>query len=208
MKRTLLIISIALLIILAGCGKDPVALTIKEGNPILGNPDAPVIITEYSDFECPYCGKVARDTLPDVKKNYVDTGKVAIIFKHYPLPGHRYAMPAAQAAECAYQQGKFWEYEEKLFNNQDTLQKQALQDYAEELGLNMDEFNSCFDDPRIKAKIQLSQQEGDNLGITGTPTFFFSDGNKIEGAYPYADFERVIEKALQSTNATVNITSN
>lgn len=201
-------ISIALLIILAGCGKDPVALTIKEGNPILGNPDAPVIITEYSDFECPYCGKVARDTLPDVKKNYVDTGKVAIIFKHYPLPGHRYAMPAAQAAECAYQQGKFWEYEEKLFNNQDTLQKQALQDYAEELGLNMDEFNSCFDDPRIKAKIQLSQQEGDNLGITGTPTFFFSDGNKIEGAYPYADFERVIEKALQSTNTTVNITSN
>lgn len=208
MKRTLLMISIALLIILAGCGKDPVALTIKEGNPILGNPDAPVIITEYSDFECPYCGKVARDTLPDVKKNYVDTGKVAIIFKHYPLPGHRYAMPAAQAAECAYQQGKFWEYEEKLFNNQDTLQKQALQDYAEELGLNMDEFNSCFDDPRIKAKIQLSQQEGDNLGITGTPTFFFSDGNKIEGAYPYADFERVIEKALQSTNTTVNITSN
>lgn len=198
MKKYLIISGVVLLLILAGCGKEPTTqLTLKEGNPTLGNPDAPIIITEFSDFECPYCARAARDTLPDLKTNYIDTGKVALVFKNYPLPLHRYAMSAAQAAECAYQQDKFWEYHDVLFAHQEELQKKALFDYAEEIGLNMDEFEACYDDPRIKASIQLDTQEGDNKGITGTPTFIFSDGSKLEGAYPYSEFEKIIEKISQ-----------
>jgi protein-disulfide isomerase len=106
-----------------------------EGEPVLGNPDAPVTLVEISDFQCPYCGKFARETFPQIKKEYIDAGKVKAVFKNFPLPAHTYAQKAAEAGECANEQGKFWEYQEKLFANQNALSITDLKKYAQELGL-------------------------------------------------------------------------
>jgi len=106
-----------------------------EGDPVLGSSNAPVTMVEISDFQCPFCGKYARETFPQIKKEYVDTGKVKIIFKNFPLPMHPNAQKAAEAAECAADQGKFWEYKEKLFANQNNLSVEDLKKYAQESGL-------------------------------------------------------------------------
>jgi protein-disulfide isomerase len=106
-----------------------------EGEPALGSLDAPVTLVEVSDFQCPYCGKFARETFPQIKKEYIDIGKVKAVFKNFPLPGHTYAQKAAEAGECANEQGKFWEYQEKLFANQNALSITDLKKYAQELGL-------------------------------------------------------------------------
>ena len=106
-----------------------------EGEPVLGSPDSPVTLVEISDFQCPYCGKFARETFPQIEKEYIDTGKVKAVFKNFPLPAHTYAQKAAEAGECANEQGKFWDYQEKLFANQNALSITDLKKYAQELGL-------------------------------------------------------------------------
>ena len=106
-----------------------------EGEPVLGNSDAPVTFVEISDFQCPYCGKFARETFTQIKKEYIDNGKVNAVFKNFPLPSHTYSQKAAEAGECANEQGKFWEYQEKLFANQSALSITDLKKYAQELGL-------------------------------------------------------------------------
>lgn len=107
-----------------------------DGEPILGKADAPVTMIEFSDFQCPFCARYTSQTFPQIKKEYIDTGKVRAVFKNFPLPFHSDAQKAAEAGECAAEQGKFWEYKEKLFQNQSNLSVSDLKEYASELSLN------------------------------------------------------------------------
>jgi protein-disulfide isomerase len=165
------------------------------GSASRGNDSAKVVVVEFSDFQCPYCGNAAKDAVAQIERDYVNTGKVKLVFKHFPLPFHQYAAKAAEAAECAKDQGKFWEMHDKLFSNQAALTVDDLKRYASDLGLNTAEFNQCLDSG---AKIQFVHNDvnyGTQLGVTGTPTFYIN-GNQIVGAQPYATFKQAIDTAL------------
>ncbi len=159
---------------------------------VRGSDTAKVTITEFSDFQCPYCGN-AQPVLEEILKNY--QGKVKLVYKHFPLQFHQYAEKAAEASECAADQGKFWEYHDLLFGNQDSLTKSDLKNYAEQIGLDMDKFNSCLDSGIMAERVKNDLNEGIKLGVSGTPAFFIN-GQKVIGAQPYFVFQSAIERAL------------
>ena len=155
------------------------------------NLDAEVIITEYSDFECPYCQR-AYPTVNQLKEKYGD--KIAFEFKHFPLSFHANAQKAGEASECARDQGKFWEYHDVLFETKQ-LDVNSLKKHAADLGLNSAKFNACLDNGDKTSKVQQDFQEGQQAGVRGTPTFFIN-GNPLVGAQPIANFEAIIDKLL------------
>jgi len=160
---------------------------------IRGNPDAPITIVEFSDFQCPYCYQ-AYWTVKNVLKKY--GAKVKLSYRDMPLAGAE-ADPngTAAAARCAGEQGKYWEYHDLLFENQDDLGPRAFREFAGDLNLNATQFESCLESAKFRASIQEDFQEGLRLGITGTP-FFFINGIPINGARPQPDFEQTIESEL------------
>lgn len=164
-------------------------------DPVKGNETASVTIIEFSDFECPFCGRHFAHTYPQIIESYVDTGKVKYVFKNFPLSFHKKAQKAAEAAECAFDQGKFWEYHDTLFENQEELAISNLRFYAANLGLNTSEFDECLDSNKYKAEVKKDFEEGLELGVKGTPTFFIN-GKKLVGALPFYEFENAIEAAL------------
>jgi protein-disulfide isomerase len=165
----------------------------------LGAEDAPVTIIEYSDFECPFCGKFATDTGPLIKSDYVDAGKVKMIYKHFPLTQtHTYAQKAAEASECAAEQGKFWEMHDLLFQNQNTLYITALKKYAADIGLDTALFNSCLDSGAMAERVRADIDEGRRRGVSSTPLFFVN-GVKISGAQPYSVFKSTIDSELRKS---------
>ena len=169
--------------------------TIKtDGAPILGTADAPVKIAVFSDFQCPYCSRVGPP-LEEVKKHYGD--KVAVVFKHFPLSFHQNAMPAAEAAEAAGEQGKFWEMHDKLFANQKALSRDDLEKYAAELGLDMAKFKASLDSHRNQQKIKDSLAEGQTVGVRGTPSLYINGRAFQPGSgYTLDAFRRVIDTQL------------
>ncbi|MEM2873991.1 MAG: DsbA family protein [Candidatus Nanoarchaeia archaeon] len=171
-----------------------------DDDAILGKTNAPVTIIEFSDFQCPYCGRFATGTLMDIKKNYVDTGKVKLVFRDLPLSFHSNAESAAIAAECAGEQGKYYEFHDKLFANQQNLSIENYKIWAEELGLDIEKFNACLDSEEIKAEVQKDVSDAIAYGITGTPTFLIgNDKNgyvKVVGAQPYDVFKQIIDAEL------------
>jgi protein-disulfide isomerase len=160
--------------------------------PMKGAKNAPVTIVEWSDFQCPFCGRVGP-TIKQIEDTY--KGKVRIAFKHQPLPFHNNAEPAAEASMAAHEQGKFWEMHDKLFANQQQLDRPSLDKYAQEIGLNMARFKAAMDSSKFKDRIQKDSQEGMKVGANGTPTFFVN-GQKIEGAQPFDNFKALIDKEL------------
>src|SRR3989344_2262592 len=166
-----------------------------EGEPILGDPNAKVLMVEVSDFQCPYCANYALNTFPEIKKEYVDTGKVKIVFKNFPLPFHPFAQKAAEAGDCVKEQGKFWEYKEDLFNNQQNISIDDLKKYAKDLGLDVQRFDSCLDSGKFEEKVKKDVQEAIGAGVEGTPTFFIN-GEKFVGALPFSEFQKIIDQAL------------
>ena len=171
-----------------------------ESVTTLGSPDAPVTIVEFSDFQCPYCERFYTQTFSQLKENYIDTGKVRFVFKDFPLSFHEKAMPAALAAECAGEQGKYWDMHDKLFGEQQRWVKSdkpndVFKEFAKELDLNGDQFNECLDSQKYQAEIQADQQEGLAAGVQGTPAFFIN-GQFISGAQPYQVFQQVIDQIL------------
>ncbi|MCX6817766.1 MAG: DsbA family protein [Candidatus Aenigmarchaeota archaeon] len=166
-----------------------------DNDPMLGPADAKVTIVEFSEFVCPFCGRFARDTFPQIKANYIDTSKVRFVFRDYIV--HPTAQIASEASECAYEQGndKYWAYNEKLFNNQGALTSDDLKAYASALGLDTAKFNECLDSGKYKADVDKDTAEGRSYGVTGTPTFFIN-GKKFVGAQPYAKFQAEIDAAL------------
>lgn len=177
------------------------------GSPSKGRADAPLVIVEFSDFECPFCGRYARDTFASVEREYVATGKVRYVFRHFPIErSHPRAMGASQAAECAAAQGKFWELHSELFANQRALHVEALVASAHKLGLNMSSFRACLSAQAVApTRIRHDFEEGSRAGITGTPTFFIGtmtkDGKvkvlrRMVGAQPFAAFKKVLDSLL------------
>ena len=195
--KTILLFGFALFL-LCGCVSIAGEST-SESMEYIENPDAPVTIIEFSDFQCPYCAKFYSETLPKIKEEYVKTGKVRIVYKHFPLAFHENAFKAAEAAECAREQGKFWEMHNKLFENSNALAENKLREYANSIGLNMEQFNSCLDSGKYYEKVIDDLREGQKLGVKGTPTFFIN-GDKIVGAYPYEYFKQVIDRKLQEAS--------
>jgi len=169
----------------------PVDVAIGNG-AVLGNQDAKITIIEFSDFQCPYCEKFYSETFPQLKKEYIDTGKAKLIFRNFPLSFHENAMPSALAAECAKEQGKFWEYHDKLFENQQALDSSSLKKYALDLKLEINKFNDCLDNKKYQSEIQQDIQDGQSAGVTGTPSFFIN-GIPLEGAQPFSAFKQVID---------------
>jgi protein-disulfide isomerase len=154
------------------------------------SPALDVII--FSDFQCPFCSRV-EPTLKQMEKEYA--GKVRFTWKNYPLPFHNNAMPAAQAAMAAGAQGKFWEMHDKLFANQQALDRPALEKYAQELGLDMNKFKADLDSGKYKDVIEAETKEGSAVGVQGTPAVFIN-GRKIAGAYPWDTFKKIADEEL------------
>jgi protein-disulfide isomerase len=162
-------------------------------SPSKGSASAPVEIIEFSDFQCPFCLR-AYPTVRQVLSTYGD--RVRIVYRHYPLPNHPNARPAAEAAACAAEQGKFWQYHDRLFENQTKLSEADLKQHAAELGLNATQFNACVDAHKPKALVDADLRAGEEAGVDGTPAFFIN-GRMVSGAQPYDLFKRVIDEELE-----------
>ncbi len=146
-----------------------------ENEPTLGSADAKVTIVEFSDFECSFCA-AAASTVRQVVNEY--DGKVKLVYKNFPIPSHDDAMAAAEASECAYDQGKFWEYHDKLFENQGNLGIASLRRFANEVGLNERQFIDCLGSGSKNVEVNGDISHGKIAGITGTPAFFIN-GKKL-----------------------------
>ena len=169
---------------------------IGKDEPVRGNSKAKVTLIEFSDYQCSYCVRV-HETLKQLVAEYGD--KVAWVYRHFPLDSiHPYARLAAQSAECAGDQDKFWEYSDDLFTNQADLGqgRSAMVAIADGLSLNMNKFNDCLDSEKYVDKVEADFQEGINNGVTGTPGTFVN-GQLIKGALPLESFKEIIDQALQ-----------
>ena len=168
--------------------------------PPLGDNNAKVIIIEFADFQCPFCAKLFTSVEPQLKKDYIDTGKVKFYFRHYAFLGQESTW-AAEASECANEQGKFWDYHDFLYNHQGqensgAFAKDKLEGFAQQIGLNSSQFNSCLESDKYAQKIKDDLSAGQTAGVQGTPTTFIN-GTLVDGARPYTDFKTVIDQALK-----------
>ena len=161
-----------------------------------GKPEAPVVIVEFSDFQCVYCKKFLRETFPRVKERYIQPGTARIVYRHLAILGEA-SVQAANAAECAGEQEKFWPYHDLLFDRLGPLSFTAskLQGYAGELGLDPRAFAGCFDRGIHRERIRQETILGRRLGMTGTPSFLIN-GRLLIGAYPFEDFAKAIDEAI------------
>jgi protein-disulfide isomerase len=170
-------------------------LSNPENAPVLGDPNAPVTIVEFSDFQCPFCARFYTDTYPSIKSQYVDTGKANIVYRHLPLPFHPEAQPAAEASMCAAEQGKFWEFHDKIFQNQAIMSAANYKAWAAELGLNTGQFNSCVDSREYQDYVEADYAAASAAGVSGTPSFVIN-GELVVGAQPTAVFQQAIDSKL------------
>jgi len=182
----------------------PENLTVKgDAIYVLGKSDAPLTLVEFTDYQCPFCGRFETTTFPEIKKNYIDTGKVRFILRDLPLDFHPFALKAAQSVHCAGDQGKYWEMKELVFKNQNKIDVDSLAGYAKDLSLNGDAFKSCMADGKHLKEIGDEAKYAASLGISGTPTFVLGkavgdsvEGRVIVGAQPLAAFEAAINEML------------
>jgi protein-disulfide isomerase len=186
----------------------PVTVANRANQPTLGNANAKVTVVEFGDFQCPFCKQFYQQTFGQIKTNYIDTGKIKYIFRDFPLTQlHVNAQIAAEAAECANQQGKFWQYHDILYTDGQSdgtgLDKASLEKYADTLGLNSgtfgfgkNKFNQCLESNATLSIVNADQAEGAKDGVTGTPSFFIN-GQLIVGAEPYSQFQQAIDAALK-----------
>jgi len=175
----------------------------------IGSKDAPVTLVEFTDYQCPFCSRFHKNTFFQLKKNFVDTGKVRFISRDLPLPFHKNAFKAARASRCAGEQDKYWEARHLLSSDPRNLSDQALADYARELNLDTDQFHTCLESQKYDAEIKQDISEANQAGITGTPGFVLGKtpkdgtmkGVKISGAQPYASFAARINKLLAASKS-------
>lgn len=179
---------------------------------ILGDPNAPVTIFEFGDYQCPFCGRFFSETESKIRENFIKTGKVKMVYKDFAIvdtfpgvpPARKESHWAAEAAHCAKDQGKFWEYHDALYRaevedgaeNNGNLNKDLFIKIAKDLNLNTGQFSSCFDAGKYKDAVLKSTSEAQIYGVNGTPHFFIGK-EQIIGARPYADFEAVIRAELE-----------
>lgn len=164
----------------------------SEARHIRGGKNAQVKLVEYSDFQCPFCAR-AHPTLQQILQEYGD--KVSLEYRHYPLNFHPFAQKAAEASECAAEQGKFWQFHDYIFEHQAELSLAALPQWADTLGLNTRKFKACLDSSKYASKVQAQFQEGSAKGVDGTPNTFVN-GQPVVGAQPYEAFKQIIDAEL------------
>ncbi|KAA3664782.1 MAG: hypothetical protein DWQ04_03925, partial [Chloroflexi bacterium] len=171
---------------------------VPEGDAfVIGDPDAPVTIVEYTDFQCPYCGRHFAQTFPQIKENFIDTGVVRYVFKDFPLTAiHPQATAASEAARCAGDQGEYLAMHDVIFETQGEWSGRSdandlFTGYAGNLGLDTDSFSECLESGKYTAAVEADAAEGSQLGVNGTPAFFIN-GYFISGAQPYELFEEAI----------------
>lgn len=181
--------------------------TITENGSVkvIGQENAPITMTEYSDFQCPLCKKFFDESIPTIMKNYVETGKVKLVYKQFPLSIHPQAPDAALASECALEQNKFWEMHDLLFKNQDQWSGNAAHNdvfkkFAADLGLNTQQFNECVDTQKHVGNVNKDYQEGLAKAVRGTPTFYIND-QLIVGAQATSVFTDALDKQLATLGA-------
>jgi protein-disulfide isomerase len=174
--------------------------------PALGKPDAPVTLVEFSDYQCPFCRRHLTSTFPELKKQYIDSGKLRYVYRDFPIDRiHPEARKAAEAAHCAGEQGKFWEMHDVLFAKPRQLKPDELKTHAQGLGLAQAAFDACLDQGKYADAITEDETLGLSLGVSGTPTFFIGkttadgtiEGVRLVGAQPIAAFRRVIDQLLE-----------
>jgi protein-disulfide isomerase len=164
------------------------------GNPAIGPDDAPVTIIEFSDYQCPYCKLWYDQVYQRLMKEYA--GRIRFVYRDFPLEGiHPDAGPAAQAANCAGEQGHYYSFHDALFSDQYGLGEKAYQQYAADLGLDLTAFNTCLSEKRFASEVQADLQAGYDNDVTSTPTFFIN-GIIIVGAQPYSAFQQIIDQEL------------
>jgi len=185
---------------------DKVKMTVGQGWYALGRDDAPVTMVEFADYQCPFCRRFESDSFAQLKKNYIDTGKVRFVSRDLPLEFHPNAPGAAIAVRCAGEQHKFWEMHDAFM--QDTsndLGPDAILKFAQRINLDIPPFKTCVDEKRYVAAIQQDTAEAGLLGISGTPSFVIGktardqiDGVRIVGAVPYSVFDSTIKDMLSA----------
>jgi len=176
------------------------------GAPSKGDQNAKYTIVEFSEYQCPFCARHVKDTVPQLDKEYIQTGKVKYVFQDFPLESiHKNAFKAAEAGNCAADQGKFWEMHDRLFANQSALEPKQLTEHAQAIGLDAAKFQQCLDGGKYTADVRKDLAEGGKLGVTGTPMTFIglSQPNSkvkvlkaIRGAQTYANFKETLDGLL------------
>ena len=176
-----------------------------QGEPTLGHASAPLTIVEFSDFECSYCRRFHEQVMPQLKRDYIDTGLVRFVHKDLPLPFHPHALPAAAAARCAGEQDRYWDLYSGLFDQQNCLNCKGILAIAAEEKLNITALKACMERESTLAAINANRSEASLHNISATPTFIIGptrsngslDGQIIQGALPWATFQSTIETALR-----------
>ncbi|RMF54619.1 DsbA family protein [Candidatus Woesearchaeota archaeon] len=171
--------------------------SLMDDDPVKGDKNAPVTIVEWSDFQCPFCGRFYSQTLGKIYKEYIQTGKVKLVYRDFPLSFHQNAQKAAEAAECADEQGKFWEMHDMLFEKGVDGGVPTFKSYAADLGLDSEKFDSCLDSGKMAAEVQKDMRDGAAAGITGTPGFVVN-GKIVKGAQPFEAFKAIIDAELSN----------
>ena len=172
--------------------EDPVKISLT-GDPVKGPDNARVTIVEFSDFQCPFCSKAVAEAYAVVKEFPKD---VRLVFKQFPLDSHADAEFGAEAALAAQAQGKFWEMHDRMYAGFPDLSRRTVMRYAKEIGLNMPRFTADLDSHKFRARVRSEEQEGENAGVGGTPTFFFN-GRKYNGVFDVASVTPIVRKELK-----------
>ncbi|MGH1522331.1 MAG: DsbA family protein [Nitrosopumilus sp.] len=179
-----------------------------DDDPVIGDPNAPITIIEFSDFQCPFCARFHVQTLPSIYEEYIEQGKVKLVFRDFPIQSiHPNALPASIAAECANDQGKFKEMHDKLFESQNDWNKQETNvalamfaEYAETIEIEKKEFESCITSGKHINDIRKDLEDGREYGVTGTPGFFVGNDEigyvELKGAQPFESFKKIIDAQL------------
>jgi protein-disulfide isomerase len=179
-----------------------------DDDPIKGDKNAPVTIIEFSDYECPFCKRSYDNVVTKIDEEYISKGKVKLVFRDYPLPFHKKAIPAAVAANCAGEQGKYWEVHDFLFENPGKLDAASVISSSAGIGLDKAKFEACVNDKSKEKEIEKDVEDGQKYGVRGTPSYFIgktTDGDEItgtfiRGAQPYTVFKELIDEQLKAVN--------
>jgi protein-disulfide isomerase len=190
---------------------EKVQMNVGNGWYATGRADAPVTLVEFADYQCPYCKKFHTGAYAELKKNYIDTGKLRFVSRDLPLEFHPFALRAAEAARCAGDQNKYWELRDALYSNAAPPNEDVIKKAVETLSLDAKSFQACLDSGKYKADVQKDASEAAKLQISGTPTFVLAkstkdklDGVRLVGAQPFSAFQAAIEGLLKTEVALKN----
>jgi protein-disulfide isomerase len=182
---------------------DKVSYKLSPGGFSMGDAKAPLVMVEYTDFQCPFCQQFHNTAFAQIKANYIDTGKIRFVSRDFPLDFHDNARRAATAGRCAAEQGKYWEMRHAMIVNAEALKADNLATYATNVKMDVPKFKSCLESDKFKAQIDQDIAEGGVAGVQGTPSFVIGrlendklEGVRIVGAMPYAQFDAKIQEML------------